>query len=119
MSHDYPVQLLMGWVNRLVVLEPVALRQGEYVHCAAQQFCLIFAPDLNAAPDRGRIHKRLFFNVKMRFPRRALRPLCAIGTLLCAERESKTARPIVALKRLASDSLRANQPTAAAAVGST
>jgi hypothetical protein len=44
----------MGWVKRLVVLEPIALRQGKYVHCAAQQFCLIFAPELYAAPDLGK-----------------------------------------------------------------
>jgi hypothetical protein len=58
----------MGWVKRLIVLEPIALRQGEYVHCAAQQFCLIFAPELGAAPDLGKIHKLLFFKVKNAVP---------------------------------------------------
>jgi hypothetical protein len=50
----------MGWVKRLVYLEPMALRQAEYVHCAAQQFCIIFVRELVAAVVTGNMRKLLF-----------------------------------------------------------
>jgi hypothetical protein len=52
----------MGWVKRLVDLEPTALRQAKYVHCATQQFCIIFAPELVTGAIAGNIRKYLFQN---------------------------------------------------------
>jgi hypothetical protein len=54
----------MGSVKRLVVLEPAALRQGKYVHCATQQFCVIFALELPTARNLGSAAKGLFLGVK-------------------------------------------------------
>jgi hypothetical protein len=54
----------MGWVKRLVDLEPPALRQAKYVHCATQQFCLIFAQELVAAAVKGKICKLLVLKMK-------------------------------------------------------
>jgi hypothetical protein len=54
----------MGLVKRLVVLEPAALRQAEYVHCAAQQFCIIFALELSSARNLGSAAKHLFLGMK-------------------------------------------------------
>jgi hypothetical protein len=56
--------LLVGWVKRLVVLEPDALRQGKYVHCATQQFCVIFALELPTARNLGSAAKGLFLGGK-------------------------------------------------------
>jgi hypothetical protein len=63
-SHEYPISLLMGSVKRLVFLEPAALRQGKYVHCATQQFCVIFALELLTARNLGSATKGLFLGVK-------------------------------------------------------
>jgi hypothetical protein len=50
----------MGWVKRLVDLEPTALRQAKYVHCATQQFRIIFVLELIAAAAAGNSCKLLF-----------------------------------------------------------
>src|ERR1700688_3208534 len=65
----------MGWVKWLVDLEPPALRQAKYVHCATQQFRLIFARELVAAAVAGNIIKLLFLKRKIRSPRRNSRPV--------------------------------------------
>jgi hypothetical protein len=52
----------MGSVKWLFDLEPTPLRQAQYGHCAAQQICLIFAPELFAAAVVGNIVKALFLN---------------------------------------------------------
>jgi hypothetical protein len=54
----------MGWVKWLDYLEPMALKQAEYVHCATQQFCIIFVRELGAAAVTGKIRKLLFLNIK-------------------------------------------------------
>jgi hypothetical protein len=51
----------MGLVSRLVCLEPFALRQAKYGHCAAQQFCSTFAQRVNAAAIMGGGGKQLVF----------------------------------------------------------
>jgi hypothetical protein len=56
-SHKYPIQLFMGWVKRLVDLEPTALRQAKYGHCAAQRLCMIFALKIAAACDLSNLAK--------------------------------------------------------------
>jgi hypothetical protein len=108
----------MGWVNRLVVLEPGSLRQAKFVHCAAQQFRLIFAPELYAAPHLSKFIKLLFSIAKNTALRPRVKAICAIGMLPCAERESKRTRQAVVLDGLSGEMAVRNQPAAAAAVGS-
>jgi hypothetical protein len=109
--------------ERLVVLEPFALRQAKYGHCAAQQFCIIFALKIGAACDLCNLAKYLFFGVEWRFPRAAVNPICARGTLRCAQRESECRWLSVVSKALTAEIRErfaaANQPAAAVAVGST
>lgn len=83
----------MLWVKWLVGLEPRPLRQAKYGHCAAQQFCLIFARELCCAAIGGNIFKYLFLKGKSGVPSAQNVALCASGILLCVQRGIET-RPL-------------------------